>query len=222
MKTLYILAIVLLFNSNLSIAKKPELTKTDSQSSFKITLLTKLIDSNVLQLALKGYSKIQDSSSKKIAFLAIVDFSMSSTEKRFYLISMEDTTLVHIDYVSHGKHSGDLFTNSFSNTKQSLKTSLGFYKVAESYSGLHGLSLRLDGLDKGYNDNARERAIVMHAAAYAEPLVINELGRLGKSFGCPALPKKGFSIIADNIKSNAILFHYYPDEEYLKKCIWLR
>jgi hypothetical protein len=188
----------------------------------KIASLSRIIDPYVLQLAFKGYFNIQDSISQNEKFLAIADFSKSSTEKRFYLISMKDTTLVHVDYVSHGKYSGELYANSFSNEKHSLKTSLGFYKVAESYSGCHGLSIRLDGLDQGYNDNARTRAIVMHAAAYAEPIVISKLGRLGKSFGCPALPSNGFSLIADRIKESTILFHYYPDENYLKNCIWLR
>ena len=191
-------------------------------SKNKISVLSQTIDSTVLQLALKGYSSIQDSLPENGNFLAIVDFSKSSTEKRFYLISMKDTVLMHVDYVSHGKYSGDLYANSFSNEIHSLKTSLGFYKIAESYSGCHGLSIRLDGLDNGYNDNARDRAIVMHAASYAEPLTIKELGRLGKSFGCPALPSDGFSSIVHHIKENAILFHYYPDENYLKNCVWLR
>ena len=222
MKIINLLGLLLLLDFFNGFAEVPEISEPNSCSDNKITLLHKLINPSVLELALKGYSKIQDSSSEKGNFLAIVDFSISSTEKRFYLISMKDTTLVHIDYVSHGKHSGDVFANSFSNQERSLKTSLGFYKVSESYFGCHGLSLRLDGLDQGYNDNARTRAIVMHAAAYAEPLMIKELGRLGKSFGCPALPQNGFSFIANHIEANAILFHYYPDEIYLKNCVWLR
>lgn len=217
MKLLSLSGIVLLLNFLPGLAEDNTIRSVN-----KIALLTQTIDSTVLSLALTGYSNIQDSTSGNGNFLAIADFSKSSTEKRFYLISMKDTTLVHVDYVSHGKYSGDLFANSFSNEKQSLKTSLGFYKVSESYYGRHGLSIRLDGLDEGYNDNARTRAIVMHAAAYAEPDIIPELGRLGKSFGCPALPSDGFTSIAGHIQENAILFHYYPDEKYLKNCIWLR
>lgn len=220
MKFLYTLGIVVIFlNSFDGFSKAPEKAPI---SEAKINILSQTINPVLLQLALKGYSNIKNSTSEKSNFLAIVDFSRSSAEKRFYLISMKDTTLVHSDYVSHGKHSGNLYANSFSNEEQSLKTSLGFYKVAESYSGCHGLSIRLDGLDKGYNDNARNRAIVMHAAAYAEPMVIKELGRLGKSFGCPTLPSDGFFYVVNHIKENAILFHYYPDEIYLKNCVWLR
>ncbi len=188
----------------------------------KISILSKTINPQALRLALKGYATIQRNFSPKEKYLAIVDFSISSTKKRFYLIFMKDSTLVHTDYVAHGKHSGDVYANSFSNTEKSLKTSLGFYKIAESYTGKHGLSLRLDGLDRNYNDNARTRAIVMHAADYAKPTVIKNLGRLGKSFGCPALPPTGFDLIAKQLKKNAILFHYYPDEKYLKNCVWLR
>jgi hypothetical protein len=220
MKYIYLSGLLLLLNFTANSKGPDENGNTIAVS--KMAALSRVIDSTVLQLAFKGYFNIQDSISKNENFLAIADFSRSSTEKRFYLISMKDTTLVHVDYVSHGKHSGELYANSFSNEKHSLKTSLGFYKVAESYSGCHGLSLRLDGLDRGYNDNARTRAIVMHAASYAEPVVINELGRLGKSFGCPALPSNGFSRIAHQIKESTILFHYYPDENYLKNCIWLR
>jgi len=188
----------------------------------KISTLEEFINPEVLAVAFKGYAQIQDSSNLKGNFLAIVDFSKSSTEKRFYLLNMNDSTLLHSDFVSHGKYSGDLYANEFSNNEHSLKSSLGFYRIAESYMGCHGLSIRLDGMDKGYNDKARTRAIVMHAANYAEPTKIKELGRLGKSFGCPALPVEGFSFIARNIKENDILFHYYPDENYIKSCVWLR
>lgn len=200
--------------------KAPNSESIDSES--KISILSKTINPKVLRLAMKGYSNIQGSTIRKEKYLAIVDFSISSTKKRFYLISMKDSTLVHTDYVAHGKHSGDVYAKSFSNEEKSLKTSLGFYKIAESYTGKHGLSLRLDGLDRAYNDNARTRAIVMHAADYAKPTVIKTLGRLGKSFGCPALPPTGFALIAKQLKKNAILFHYYPDEKYLKNSVWLR
>lgn len=222
MKIQHLLGLLLFLNSILGFTKAPDGTESASAVHTKIKLLSSQINSEVLLLALKGYAKIENTTSEKGKYLAIVDFSKSSIEKRFFLISMKDTTLVHSDYVSHGKHSGDVYANSFSNQERSLKTSLGFYKVSESYSGCHGLSLRLDGLDEGYNDNARARAIVMHAATYAEPTTIKELGRLGKSFGCPALPQNGFSTITDQIKENAILFHYFPDELYLKNCVWLR
>ena len=195
--------------------------KNTSNSETKLSVLAEFIDPVALELALMGYTQIQDSIATKGNFLAIIDFSKSSIEKRFYLINMKDTSLVHIDYVSHGKHSGELYANVFSNEEHSLKTSLGFYKIAETYSGCHGLSIRLDGLDTGFNDNARSRAIVMHQAFYAEPTVINEIGRLGKSFGCPAFPSEGFSLIVNHIKVNDILFNYYPDETYLKSSVWL-
>jgi hypothetical protein len=219
MKTLRLLGIILIF---VSFKGKKSSSDEKNHETSKLEVLTQFINPEVLKLAFAGYSNIQDSIQQNEKFLAIVDFSKPSIEKRFFLIRLEDTTLIHIDYVSHGKYSGHLFADSFSNERHSLKTSLGFYRVSETYTGAHGLSIRLDGLDKGYNDNARDRAIVMHAAAYAEPSVISELGRLGKSFGCPALPSNGFAAIVEHIKENAILFHYYPDKNYLKNCVWLR
>jgi L,D-transpeptidase catalytic domain len=218
--TYFVCALLLLCSFGFSDFLK-DIEKKPMGLGSKISILSATISPKVLRLALKGYANIQGKSSPKEKYLAIVDFSISSTKKRFYLISMKDSTLVHTDYVAHGKHSGDVYANSFSNTEKSLKTSLGFYKIAESYTGKHGLSLRLDGLDCGYNDNARTRAIVMHAADYAKPAVIKIIGRLGKSFGCPALPPTGFALIAKQLKKNAILFHYYPDEKYLKNCVWL-
>ncbi len=219
MRVVYSVSILLAMSINSIFAEGFE--KNEANASNKIASLSQSINPAVLELALKGYFTIQDSISEMNSFLAIIDFSIPSTEKRFYLVSMKDTTLVHIDYASHGKHSGNLYAETFSNEHQSLKTSLGFYKVAEAYDGCHGLSLRLDGLDTTYNDNARTRAIVMHTAAYAEPEVIDKLGRLGKSFGCPVIPSENFSKLALEMEKNTILFHYYPDEMYLKTSVWL-
>ena len=180
------------------------------------------MNSKVYEIALKGINAIQDSLHEKIKYLAVVDFSLPSTSKRFYLIDLTDTSLVCSEYVCHGKQSGENYATSFSNTVHSYKSSLGFYRLSESYIGQHGLSIRMDGLDKGYNDNARERAIVMHAADYADTSVIQMWGRLGRSHGCPALPKETFSSIASIIENNTIIFHYYPDEKYLKESVWLR
>jgi len=220
LRVLYIMSVLLLvFITN---GFSEDVGEHKSETSNKIACLSQTINSKALELALRGYFSIKDSIAEESAYLAIIDYSLPSTEKRFYLLSMKDTSLVHIDYASHGKYSGNLFAESFSNEEQSLKTSLGFYKVAEAYEGCHGLALRLDGLDVEYNDNARSRAIVMHAAKYAEPETIKTIGRLGKSLGCPALPSQSFLKWADEIEKNAVLFHYYPDENYLKKSVWLK
>jgi len=171
--------------------------------------------------ALKGVNSIEDSLNKKFRYLAVVDFSKPSTEKRFYLIDLIDTSIVCTDYVCHGKHSGENFTTSFSNEVESNKSSLGFYMLSETYTGQHGLSIRMDGLDKGFNDNARKRAIVMHTADYADEKLCKTQGRLGRSLGCPALPVSTFTTIAPQVTNNAVIFHYYPDNNYLNNSVWL-
>lgn len=179
------------------------------------------LDTSICSYAFKGLSSIQDSLDKKFRYLAIVDFSKPSLEKRFYLIDLQDTSIVCTDYVCHGKYSGDNYTTSFSNEAESNKSSLGFYILAESYMGQHGLSIRMDGLDKGFNDNARKRAIVMHTADYADEQLCRVQGRLGRSLGCPALPSATFTSIASQITNNALIFHYYPDANYLTSSVWL-
>lgn len=179
------------------------------------------LDSSVYAYAVRGLNSIQDSLNQKFRYLAIVDFSKPSTEQRFYLIDLMDTSLVCTEFVCHGKHSGENFATSFSNESESNKSSLGFYKLSETYMGEHGLSIRMDGLDHGFNNNARERSIVMHTAAYADTAVIKELGRLGRSLGCPTLPQNTFDKIATQLSNSTIIFHYYPDADYLKRSVWL-
>ncbi|MFY0601597.1 MAG: murein L,D-transpeptidase catalytic domain family protein [Cyclobacteriaceae bacterium] len=149
--------------------------------------------------------------------LVIIDFTKPSDQKRFYIFDLTKEKIVHSDHVAHGKNSGLTYANSFSNQRHSNSSSLGFYRTAETYRGKHGLSLRLDGLETGINHNARERAIVMHSAKYANPDFIEKYGRLGRSFGCPALPEKDYSRIIDLIKEGSLLFIYHPDETYIQK-----
>ena len=171
--------------------------------------------------ALNGYNRICDSLQTNFRYLFIADFLKPSSEKRLYVIDMQDSSLFHSDFVAHGRNSGELYAESFSNTMHSYQSSLGFYLISECYDGKHGLSIRLDGLDKGFNDCARERAIVMHAADYAEPSFIATGGRLGRSQGCPALPHSGFAKVTSCFKEKSLLFIYYPEKNYLSQSVWL-
>lgn len=110
--------------------------------------------------------------------------------------------------VSHGKNSGNLYAKTFSNRVNSRQTSLGIYRAAETYHGKHGYSLRLDGLSEGLNDKARERAIVIHGADYANPAMIELSGRLGRSWGCPALPTDLSSRVIDVIKNGTFIYAF--------------
>ena len=180
------------------------------------------INAAAVAYAFKGVKAIQNSMHTQFKYVAIIDFSKPSTEKRFYLIDLTDSSIICNDYVCHGKHSGENYATHFSNDIQSEKTSLGFYKLSEMYYGEYGLAIRMDGLDNGFNNNARARSMVMHSATYADSTVINELGRLGRSPGCPTLPMHTFHSIAPRIANNTLVFHYYPDENYLNNSVWLR
>ena len=168
------------------------------------------------QKALKGFWKMKEEGILKKDILTIVDFSLSSTARRLWVIDMSKNKILLQTVVSHGRNSGNEFAQKFSNTINSNMSSLGFYKTGETYSGKHGFSLRLDGLEKGYNDLARERAIVMHGADYAAESLAQKQGRLGRSLGCPAIPQNIKKELIDLIKDETCLFIYYPNSEYLK------
>ena len=162
--------------------------------------------------AVAGYYKIDN---RKREVLTLIDFSRPSTAKRLFVFDMRERKVLFSSVVSHGKNSGDNYATSFSNEYGSYKSSLGFYLTESTYQGKNGYSLILNGLEKGINDRARERAIVMHGAAYADPSVVSRGGRLGRSFGCPAVPQKLSRPIIDAIKGGSVMYIYAETPEYL-------
>lgn len=153
--------------------------------------------------------------------MSIIDFTKSSCTKRFYTIDFENLKVVYHTYVSHGKNTGENLAKSFSNTVHSNQSSLGFYVTAETYIGSKGYSLKLDGMEQGYNDRMRERAVVMHDADYVSELWIKKYGRLGRSQGCPALPKEISKEVINTIKNGTAIFAYYDDINYLTTSTYL-
>ena len=183
-------------------------------------LYKKLNDSDLnyeaFQTALKGFLSLQSENKiKNERYLTIIDMSISANKNRFFLIDLDNKSIIHKSIVAHGRNSGGEFAKLFSNKIGSFKSSIGFYRTAETYNGKHGLSLRLDGLEQS-NNNARKRAIVIHAADYVSDVFISKNGRLGRSLGCPSLPLKNYFKIIDNIKNGSVLFIYYPKQDYLK------
>ena len=178
----------------------------------------------VFRLAMKGHEKLEhDGKLKNSEILTIVDFSQSSRNKRMYVIDIFHKALLFNTYVAHGRNTGDEFAKYFSNVAGSLKSSLGFYVTREEAVGSSvGLSLILEGLERGINDNARSREIIMHGAAYATESFIRRTGRLGRSFGCPALPPEVLKPVLETIKEGSCLFIYQKDEAYLKNSPVLR
>lgn len=162
--------------------------------------------------AVAGYNKIKE---KSKPILTLIDFSKPSTEERLYVFDIEKKELLYTSVVSHGKNSGENYATSFSNQYGSYKSSLGFYLTEHTYQGKNGYSLILNGLEEGINDRAKERAIVVHGAAYANPSVAASSGRLGRSFGCPALPQELTKPIINTIKDGSVLFIYANNAQYL-------
>lgn len=149
--------------------------------------------------------------------LAICDFTQSSRNKRLYVVDLIKKKLLYHTYVAHGRNSGNEFAEHFSNANSSYQSSLGFYKTLGTYQGKHGLSLRLEGLEKGINDRALERAIVMHGADYVSEAFIKNTGRLGRSLGCPAVSIADSKKLINMLYNGAGLFIYSGDEHYLEK-----
>ena len=171
------------------------------------------MDYNVFKTALNGYNKIE----RRKNLLTIIDYSKPSTEKRFFVIDMEQKKILVNSHVSHGKNSGGNIATSFSNKVSSNKSSLGFFLTENTYMGGNGYSLVLNGLEKGINDKAKERYIVIHGADYANPKIAKSQGRLGRSLGCPALPRDISKKTIDMIKNGSVIFAYGNDTNYLER-----
>lgn len=168
--------------------------------------------------AMKGFSYlVQQGRIVKDNIITIADFSLPSYRKRLFVIDLDNYRVLFNTFVAHGVNSGREYANEFSNTPSSYKSSLGFYQTLGTYMGEHGYSLKLDGLEKGINDNAHSRAIVIHAAGYVHESLIRAQGYIGRSWGCPALPEKLHKPIIDKIKNGSCLFIYSANEAYLKK-----
>jgi hypothetical protein len=167
------------------------------------------------QLAVKGWKNLKAKGAVTRDILSICDFTQSGNNKRLYIIDLASGTLLFNTLVAHGKNTGEEFAKFFSNEPSSLKSSLGFYTTKEAYIGAHGMALKLAGMEPGFNDNAEERAIVMHGAEYVTDHFIHQWGKLGRSWGCPAVPEQLSATIINTIKNGSCLFIYYPDNKYL-------
>ncbi len=166
--------------------------------------------------ALKGFNVMKSAgevTNKNI--ISIIDFSKPSSQKRLFVIDLANCKILFNTYVAHGMQSGKEFANRFSNKPESLQSSLGFYETLATYNGSNGYSLKLEGLEKGINDNANKRAIVVHGADYVNENLIKSQGCIGRSWGCPALPQRLHKAIIDVIKGGTCLFIFSPDNNYL-------
>lgn len=208
-------------------ATDPKLIAANAKANFeaKSKSFYTLIDANGFSLpkfesflaAFEGYEQLKQQGKVENEVLTIVDFSLSSTEERMWVIDMKTQKVILKTLVAHGRNSGLEYANDFSNQNESFKSSLGFYLTGEVYNGKHGLSLRLDGMEYGINDNARNRAVVVHGADYVSKSFIKNNGRLGRSQGCPAVPYEVHQELIQTIKGKSCIFIYHPSRSYVSK-----
>lgn len=182
------------------------------------------LNEEVFFKAITGFDNLKKAGllSQDSHLLTICDFSMSSNTKRLWVIDTQEKKILFNSLVAHGKNTGEEFATNFSNTESSLQSSMGFYITDTTYTGDNGYSLRLLGMDKGFNDAAYKRAIVMHGANYVSEQFAAMHKRIGRSWGCPAIPKDLTVPIINTIKGRNCLFIYYPDENYLSSSEWLK
>ena len=153
--------------------------------------------------------------------LSVIDYSRPSTEPRLWVFDLATGELLFKELVAHGRKTGDNLATTFSNEMNSHQTSLGLFVTDDPYVGSNGYSLRLDGLDVGFNDRARERAIVMHGAPYVDAELAAAQGRIGRSWGCPALRPAIAAKVIDRIRGGSVIFSYYPDQNWLESSRFL-
>ena len=147
--------------------------------------------------------------------LTLIDYSLPSTQPRLWVFDLKSGRMLFKELVAHGRNSGDNMATHFSDVMESRESSLGLFRTADTYVGQNGYSLRLDGLEPGFNSHARARAIVMHGAQYVDPVVAKANGRLGRSWGCPALREAVARRVIDTVRDGGVIFSYYPDPVWL-------
>jgi hypothetical protein len=176
----------------------------------------------VLDLALRAYECGHETGAIDGPLLTLIDYSLPSTTRRLWVIDVPRRRVLFHELVAHGENSGGNFATAFSNREGSRQSSLGLFRTEDTYVGGHGVSLRLEGLEPGVNDRAMQRKIVMHGADYVDKDVVQSLGRLGRSWGCPALPQPVSRRVIERIKGGSAVFAYYPDRRWLEQSRFLR
>lgn len=209
------------YEMSTSAADSVEVTKSEAVSAVAVIYDSLQLEeyglpNEAFEYAYKGHQYLLNKGViSNPGILTICDFSQSSRKKRLFVIDLKNFKVVQNTYVAHGKNSGLEFANSFSNKLESHQSSLGFYVTRETYQGGHGLSLRLDGVEKGINDRAYDRAIVVHGSDYIGDQRLQTSSFMGRSFGCPAVPANQVNKLIKTIKNGTCIFIYHPSKKYL-------
>jgi hypothetical protein len=197
-----------------------EITPFQKNSSVfsKFPELRDKISSNVLSTALAGYHSLKEQGKvNRDGILTVIDFNRPSVDERLFVIDVNRGRLLYSGLVAHGRNSGDVYAQNFSNLPGSRQSSLGFYTTGDTYDGKNGYSLRLQGMERGINDNAESRSIVIHGANYVSYDFIKKYGRLGRSEGCPAISFDSFQQVINLIKGGSCLFIYHGGRDFAGK-----
>ncbi|WP_223414614.1 MULTISPECIES: murein L,D-transpeptidase catalytic domain family protein [unclassified Pseudomonas] len=191
--------------------------------SLEAALVKAAPDANakVIALAVRASQCSLAQGAAPVQRLAVIDYSLPSTEQRLWVFDLKQRKLLFHELVAHGRNSGENMAVKFSNQNESFATSLGLYRTQSSYVGQNGYSLRMEGLEPGFNDNAFDRAIVIHGAPYVSPVLARANGRIGRSLGCPAVRPAIAHKLIDSMKDGQLLFSYYPDQRWLKKSLYI-
>jgi L,D-transpeptidase catalytic domain len=200
-------------------AKSLELRRVINESALiysHMDLEKEGLSEKAFEYAWRGYHNlVKKGSIRNTSVLSICDFSQSSCSRRMYVLDLQHQKLLYRTYVAHGQNSGSEYAESFSNEAESFKSSLGFYVTQKTYYGRNGLSLHLNGVDKGYNDQALKRNIVLHGSTYVGDQYLQYFGTVGTSLGCPAIPSAISGRIIRKVRDGSCFFIYHPTSEYL-------
>jgi hypothetical protein len=205
-----------------SLASLPGSTNPDVEARI-LSSQTSDLNPQVAKLAVIAYNKAKQRGLVHRPVLTVIDYSKPSTEKRLWVVDMSTNRVLYRELVAHGKNSGGNYATRFSDRAGSLESSIGTYVTSSSpYQGEHGTSLRINGLEHGFNDNAASRAVVVHGAPYVSESFARQYGRLGLSWGCPALNPDVVKPVINEIKGGSVVFAYYPDKHWLSSSQFLR
>ena len=218
LRAILLISGVVLLAGSPTIAREPE--HKDPPPAFRATdwNTSRLgsLDQHVFSLALSAAGcAVRSGKIASPTTLTVIDYSRPSTQKRLWVVDLRTHTLLFEELVAHGQGSGNNLATEFSNDAETHRSSIGLFQTKDTYIGKNGYSLRLEGLDPGFNDRARERAIVMHGAAYVSEEFARAQGRLGRSWGCPALRASVAHELIDAVKGSGLVFAYYPDPKWL-------
>jgi hypothetical protein len=221
-RTVLALGAILCFSAASARAEAPCVARPSDSLASGLLRQAPGLKAEVLRMALRATGcAAEQGKVKRRDLLTVIDYSLPSSEPRLFVFDLASRKLLFRELVAHGKNSGGDIASFFSNSPGSLATSLGLFVTADTYIGSNGYSLRLKGLEEGVNDMAMDRAIVMHGASYVSRAAVRALGRLGRSWGCPAVRKEVARKMIDTLRGGSPIFAYYPDKRWLKESSYL-